>query len=258
MVSKYANQVSDGMDVVDTNEEKIGTVQDVYDTSGEGSSSGGGYLQIPTGFLGLGKEHHIPFSAITNVRDNQIYLNVAKDRLNELGYDAAPIEKEDTFDGDMVDRTTTVATDTTLPARDVARRDLTTDGARKLQLREEELVARTRSVKTGEVGLHTQVVSEQRTLEVPVTHEEVTIERHAVDRRPSERPIGESETISVPVSAEQVTLDKKAVVYEEVNVGTRKVQETEHVSDTVRREEAVIKQDGDVTIEGDTRTPSRP
>ena len=140
MVSKYANQVSDGMDVVDTNEEKIGTVQDVYDTSGEGSSSGGGYLQIPTGFLGLGKEHHIPFSAITNVRDNQIYLNVAKDRLNELGYDAAPIEKEDTFDGDMVDRTTTVATDTTLPARDVARRDLTTDGARKLQLREEELV----------------------------------------------------------------------------------------------------------------------
>ena len=235
-------------------------MQDVYDTSGEGSSSGGGYLQVPTGFLGMGKEHHIPFSAIKNVRDNQIYLNVAKERLNELGYDAPPVEKDREFDGTTVDRTTSVATDTTLPAKDAQRRDQTTEGSRKLQLREEELVACTRSVNTGEVGLHTEVVSEQRTLEVPVSHEEVTIERHAVDRRPSDQPIGESKTISVPLSAEQVTLDKKAVVYEEVNIGKREVQETEHVSDTVWREEAVIKQDGDVKVEGDTHTatPKRP
>jgi uncharacterized protein (TIGR02271 family) len=91
------------------------------------------------------------------------------------------------------------------------------EGARKLQLREEELIARKQSVETGRVGVRTEVISEQRTIDVPVTREEVTIERHAVDRRPADRPIAERETISIPVHEEEVTLEKKAVVYEEVN-----------------------------------------
>ena len=91
MARKFSSQVSDGMDVFDVNEDKIGTVQEVYDASGaEKSTSGGGYLHVPTGFLGLGTEHHIPFSAIRDVRDGRIHLSVAKDRLDEMGYDARP------------------------------------------------------------------------------------------------------------------------------------------------------------------------
>jgi uncharacterized protein (TIGR02271 family) len=86
----------------------------------------------------------------------------------------------------------------------------------------------------------------------------VTIERHAVDRRPSERAIDEhGETISIPVHEEQVTAQKRAVVYEEVEVGKRAVQETQRVSETVRREEAVIDKDGGVEIE-DENAASRP
>ncbi len=77
-------------------------------------------------------------------------------------------------------------------------------------------------METGQVQLGREVVSEQRTLEVPVTHEEVTVERYPVDRRHSDRPIDErGQTISVPVREEQVELEKKAVVYEEVGVGKR-------------------------------------
>jgi len=81
---------------------------------------------------------------------------------------------------------------------------------------------------------------------VPVTRDEVTIERHPVDRRPAERSIDDrGQSIDVPVREEQVELDKRAVVYEEVGVGKREVTDTEQVSGTVRREEARIEREGD-------------
>lgn len=119
-------------------------------------------------------------------------------------------------------------------------------GVEAMQLREEELRAQTTSVETGRVRLAKEVVAEQRTLEVPVTREEVLIERRPVDRAPSETPIGESdETIRVPVREEQVSVEKRPVVTEEISLGTRAVQETQRVTDTVRREEARVESSGE-------------
>jgi uncharacterized protein (TIGR02271 family) len=116
-----------------------------------------------------------------------------------------------------------------------------------LQLREEELVAKKQNVETGQVQVGKNVVSEERTLDVPVTREEVVVERRPVDRRPSDTPINDHNTsIEVPVHEERVELEKQAVVYEEVAVGTRDVQDTEQVSGTVKREEARIEREGDV------------
>ena len=120
-----------------------------------------------------------------------------------------------------------------------------------MQLREEELVAHKQSVETGQVQIGKEIVSEQRTLDVPVTREQVTVERHPVDRRPSDRPMDEhDETILMPVHQEQIELEKQAVVYEEVGVGKREVQENQEVSGTVRREEARIEREGDVKVAG--------
>ena len=247
------------MDVYDVNDDKIGTVQEIYDAAAtKTSASGGGYLRVPTGFLGLGREHHIPFSAIGQVRDQRIHLSIARDRLDELEYDQAPTETTEDVDGTSLDRTTT-ATSTTTNSPDLAAepRSSSVDdrGQRRLQLREEELVARKRAVHTSEVQLHTEVVSEQQTLEVPVTREEVTIERREVARRPSDRPIGAGETVEVPVREEQVQLDKQTVVYEEVNVGKQAVQETQHLSETVRREEAVVEEEGKVDVRNQSMPP---
>jgi uncharacterized protein (TIGR02271 family) len=118
-----------------------------------------------------------------------------------------------------------------------------------VQLREEELAARTQSVEAGRVSLGTEVVEEEQTLEVPVTREEVTVERHPVDRRPTDEPIAAtSEVLRVPVHEDQVSVDKPAVVYEEVNVGKRAVQETQRVSDTVRKEVVDVDATGDVEV----------
>lgn len=131
-----------------------------------------------------------------------------------------------------------------------ARRD---ESGATVQLREEELAARKQSVETGRVSLGTEVVEEQQTLEVPVTREEVTIERRPVDRRPTSEPIsGSSETLNVPVHEEQVAIDKQAVVYEEVNFGKRAVQETQRVSDTVRKEVVDVDATGDLDLQGPT------
>lgn len=242
MSKGFTDQVREGMDVFDANNDKVGTLAESVD----------GYMRVPSGFLGLGKEHYIPLTAIEEVDGDEIHLNVRKDRLDELDSDA-PVETDGEFNGTQVERTVTTSTAVQAP-RGEPGTPLDDDKDQTLQLREEELTARKRSVETGEVTLSKDVVSEQRSLDVPVTREEVMIERHPVDRRPSDRPIsGSGQTISVPVHEEQVRAEKRTVVYEEVGLDKRAVQQTEHVSDTVRREELVIGKDGEVDIDGNAR-----
>lgn len=62
---------------------------------------------------------------------------------------------------------------------------------RRLRLRAEQLQAYKRPVKTGEVCLGKEVVAEQQTLDVPVTHEEVNIERRPGSGQPTDQTIGE-------------------------------------------------------------------
>jgi len=132
----------------------------------------------------------------------------------------------------------------------------TADSGGRMQLREEELHARTTPVQTGEVTLEKDIVSEQRTLEVPVTREEVQIERHPVDRRPADMPISDTErsSIDMPVHSEQVSVEKQPVVYEEVGIGKRQVTDTQDVNATVRREEVRVRKDGDTPMTGGDRT----
>ena len=150
------------------------------------------------------------------------------------------------YDVESRDRTPAATGNPVLQSESAARPPLHA-GQETMPLRQEELIARKQNVETGQVHIGTDVVSEQRTLEVPVTREEVTIERHPVERRPSDQPMDErGQTIAVPVHEEKVELEKRPVVYEEVGVGKREVEETHEVSGTVRREEARIEQAGDI------------
>ena len=114
-----------------------------------------------------------------------------------------------------------------------------------MELREEELLVRKQRVLAGEVTLSKEVVTQRREVEVPVTHEEVFVERQRVEARapaPDAR-IGEGE-FRVRLSADQVSIEKHAVVREEVRLGTREVQDFEHVEGEVRREEARVERRG--------------
>jgi uncharacterized protein (TIGR02271 family) len=223
--SRY-QQIHEGMDVLDRDGNKIGKAGETL----------GNYFNVDAGFLGM-KEYYVPFDAVTEVQDDAVFVDAYKDDLGERGWDRRPEERTWT----ETDTATTDLTDTT---------DRTGTHTDRIQLREEELRARKSSVEAGHVQLSKDVVEEQRTVEVPVAREEVFIERHPVERHTADTPIGssENETIRVPVREEQVEVEKQPVVYEEVGVGKRRTEETQQVSDTVRREELRTNREGDVDL----------
>ena len=94
--TSYLEELTDGMNVLDVNDEEVGTVDEVFDVSTEAdrSASGGGYLRVVTGFLGLGREHHIPFTTIRDVSGGRILLNISRDDFSRLGYDRVPVEAD--------------------------------------------------------------------------------------------------------------------------------------------------------------------
>jgi uncharacterized protein (TIGR02271 family) len=123
------------------------------------------------------------------------------------------------------------------------------EGAR-IQVREEELQAHKQLVETGEVRVRKEVVTEHRTIEVPVQREEVVIERQAPTGEPAASDIRPGEEIRIPIRKEQVIVEKRPVVKEEVTVGKRVVQGTEQVGGEVRREEVRVEREGDVDVRG--------
>ncbi len=124
-----------------------------------------------------------------------------------------------------------------------------TDNERKLKLREERLNVDKQTVQTGEAGLHKEVIEEQKNIDVPVSHEEVWVERRPYsEERTTDIPVGQDETFRVPVSEEQVTTSKQTVETGEVALGKSTVQQQQRVSDTVRREEARVDTTGDTNV----------
>jgi uncharacterized protein (TIGR02271 family) len=122
--------------------------------------------------------------------------------------------------------------------------------AQRLQLRDEELEVRKQPVQAGEVRIRKEVVTEQRTIDVPVTREEVVIERHQVaDGTPAVAGAGaDQDEVRIPVMEEQVKVEKRPVVREEISVGKREVEDVRHVEGTVSHEEARIENAGNARI----------
>lgn len=129
-------------------------------------------------------------------------------------------------------------------------------GEQRIQLRGERLRTFKERVQRGEVRLRKEVITENQSVQVPVTREEIVIERTPAsgDARVS-GDIGTDQEIRVPLSEERVRVEKQPVVNEEVRVGKRQVQRAEQVSDQVRHEELRVDKDGDVDV--DTSAPRK-
>lgn len=95
-------------------------------------------------------------------------------------------------------------------------------------------------------------MTEQQHVEVPVTREEVVIERRpAAGRETTRTNLEEGTEIRVPVTEERVTVEKRPVVREEVAVGKRQVQDTKTATGDVKHEELRVEKDGEVSLDSD-------
>jgi stress response protein YsnF len=141
-----------------------------------------------------------------------------------------------------------------------------------IPIREEVLLAHKQSVQIGEVIIRKEVITEEKTITVPISREELVIEHLPVPAQPSdqlgrdrssdplrspqppvegqklEEALKKGETLRIVLREEQIRVEKYPVVKEEVFISKRQRKETKHVSDTLKREEIHIERVGNVPI----------
>jgi uncharacterized protein (TIGR02271 family) len=115
--------------------------------------------------------------------------------------------------------------------------------AQNIQLYGEVLRVHRDRVSRGEVRLRKEVTTTTQTVEVPVTREELVVERVPVSGQvPATGATFDSKEIRIPLSEERATVSKQAVVREEVLVGKKQVTGVETLDEQVRSEELKIDQ----------------
>ena len=127
----------------------------------------------------------------------------------------------------------------------------TTDSA--MTRSEEQLSVGTEQVEAGRARLRKYVVTEDVTTTVPVSHEEVRIEREAItDANVGDAldgPAISEEEHEVVLHAERPVVAKETVPVERVRLDTEAVTEQETVTDTVRKEQIEADTDGVTDID---------
>ncbi len=120
--------------------------------------------------------------------------------------------------------------------------DLEDEDEIRVQRSEEELRTGTREREAGGVNVRKRVRTDREEVRVPTKHEEVNVERVAVNEETPDAEIGEDE-VSVPVVEEEVVTEKKPVVKEELRVRKDVVEDEEVVEEDVRKEEVEVDDD---------------
>jgi len=232
--------LQNGMDVYGADGDKVGSIQDVQDD----------YIVVEKGFF-FPKDYYIPWSAIDGVTDdNKVYLLVTKEEALNQNWDTVPTGATMTTSGTTVGTSEVIAPDYT------AQTGATTTGAdaTRVPIYEEQVTPVKRQVSRGAVRIEKRLVTEDRTVTVPVTEERVRVTRVATDEpvTAGTTDILQEGEIEVPLQGEEVTLEKTARKTGEVVVEKEADLRQEQVGGTVRREEVVV---DDATV--DERSKSR-
>ena len=128
---------------------------------------------------------------------------------------------------------------------------------------EEQLRVGTETQETGRARLRKHVVTEHQQVTVPVTREEVTLEREPISEvnrgEAYDGPAISEEEHEVTLHAERPVVDTEAVAVERVRLGKETVTDRETVGGEVRKEEVELDR-GDTVRDGiadDVRTDRR-
>ena len=214
----HTDQIQTGTDVYGSDGEKIGSVAGVADN----------YFVIEKGFI-LTTDIYVPMSAVRDVEDDRVVLSMTKDEVENANWSNEP-----TDDGHDEDEHPLHA-DSSSEISDGTDHDV-------LERREERLTVDKEVEQAGEVHVGKHVVEDRQAVDVPVTREEVSIERRSVDRPAGDEALTE-DSIDIPVYEEHVETSKEARVVEELELDKTAVTDTERVEETVRREEFDIDDD---------------
>jgi uncharacterized protein (TIGR02271 family) len=271
-----------GQDVYDESGDKIGSAAEVYLDDETGQPE---WVTVRTGMFGT-KESFVPIRD-ANLTDDGVRVPVSKSKVKDapkIDTDGhlSPQEEEELYryyglgSGTTTQTTTTTESTTGMAATtgtagtgiagtagttDVNEHGTvghdtsgpTTDDA--MTRSEERLNVGTRSEEVGRARLRKYVVTENVTESVPVSREEVRLEREPITDAnvgsALDGPAISEEEHEVVLHAETPVVEKEAVPVERVRLDKTTVTEQEQVSEGLRKEE--IEVDGDTTRDRDTR-----
>ena len=257
--------LQNGMDVYGADDAKLGTIHEVRDN----------YFIVEKGFF-FPKDYYIPVSAIEGVDpNNRVYLNVTKDVALNQGWDTLPADgyasggsytttgygttgqafgTTGTAAGTAYDATRASSSEVIAPDYAAATdRPVTCADATRVPVYEEEITPVKREVDRGKVRIEKELVTEDKTITVPVTEERVRVTRvDTNEAAPTDATdVFQEGVIDVPVRGEEVDVQKTARKTGEVLVEKEAVQRDQTVSDKVRREEVHV---DDTTVSGENLT----
>jgi uncharacterized protein (TIGR02271 family) len=240
--------------VVDTAGDKIGKVAQVYVNDTTGAPD---WITVKTGMFG--KDRFAPlYGASFNGED--LVVPFGKDVVK----DSPEVSDTDHLDQDESDALYAYyqqylgqggyqsGTDTEY-ARDNTQTPATGNNDGTLTRSEEQLRVGTQQVAAGRAGIRKFVVTEQQTVNVPVSHDEVRVVREPLTPGDSVdgATIGE-DSIEVPLMEDKVVVDKDVVGVEKVRLATETVTEQQAVTEQVRKEQ--IEVTGDALTDQNTNT----
>jgi len=152
-------------------------------------------ITVRKGWL-LPSERYVPASAVQSVDPDaeSVFLGLTKAQLEDGAYgeslgvaaDDGLVDADYVAEGagpyvDLTEGATALGTDETAAYRqDASGQAAAADGTTRIRTHEEELQAQPVTQQAGEVVITKDIVEETRTIEVPVRHEEIRIERRAV------------------------------------------------------------------------------
>jgi uncharacterized protein (TIGR02271 family) len=249
-----------GADVYGSDDEKIGSVGQVYVDAGAQTPT---WITIKTGLFGTSET----FAPLNDASFDGYLVRVAytKDYVKDAPRIASDgdiaHDEEDllysyygngtTPDAPLYDQDADRGTDAPRESEGYDTSGPTTDDA--MTRSEEQLHVGTEKVETGRARLRKHIVTEQVTKTVPVSHEEVTLTREPI----TDANIGDamaggdltSEEHEVVLTGERVVASKETVPVERVRLGTKTVTEQQQVTEDVSHEEIeLIDPDADSTL----------
>jgi uncharacterized protein (TIGR02271 family) len=122
-----------------------------------------------------------------------------------------------------------------------------------LKVVEENLKVGTRTVKKGNVRIHSRIVEKPVEEQVALREERAVIERVKVDRPATDVDLQaafKEKSIDIQETAQEAVVSKSARVVEEIKVGKKATERTETVRDTVKHTEVDIENNADTSATG--------
>ena len=189
------------------NDEDFGEVQDIQ----------GNYVLVQKGIIDKDK-FYIPKDQAESYDGDVLRFRISKEDLDQYQH-----EPPSTWDSDSAQETTTYERDTTEEER--------------IPLSEERLDVSKKS-QENQARVTKKPVTERKTVEVPLTREEVSIERRpASGQTEAQSPIQSEEEITIPLKREEAQVSKKPYVKEEAVIKKKAYTDTKEITEDVTSEE---------------------